>query len=430
MKKFSDKAVQHLPSRDKAYDLREGEGFGIRVFPSGQKTWFFLYRIHGKRCFLNLGSYPAVSLAEARIKHKSAALLLSRGINPLAVEVEQKEAIRSAPTVKDLADDFLAKHVSNKAPRAAANDRYALYRDVVPAWGSRKAREIRRKDAIALLEKVAARAKGQVPNTLKVCKKMWNWAIDREICEVNPFLRIDLPGCKPKSRDRTLSEEEISQLWKRVTTEEAPGTSEIRRALLLILVTAQRPGEVAGMHRREIDGHWWTIPAERVKSNRSQRVYLTDLALEVIGDKDGYIFPSPRKGPLDSEQSITVNAISYHVRRELPDQKKAFYGLPRWTPHDLRRTARTFFASLGVASNVAEAMLNHSLKGVEAIYNRYSYDEEKKAAWKLWEQKLREIVRGETPGSKNTASEPPDSPQNAPGSKGKVIPFPRPQKAA
>ena len=163
----------------------------------------------------------------------------------------------------------------------------------------------------------------------------------------------------------------------------------------MILLTGQRPGEVAGMVWEEIDeesgiGAVWNIPGSRVKNKESQRVPLCSMALEIIGqariysgDSD-FVFRSSYK----PEQAISRQALTRSVSRHWSEMgiEEAF------TPHDLRRTLRTKLAERGVSDIVAERVLGHKLQGMLAIYNRYEYDVEKRQALSKWETRLKEIL--------------------------------------
>jgi len=164
------------------------------------------------------------------------------------------------------------------------------------------------------------------------------------------------------------------------------------------------------MHMREIEGRWWTIPAERAKNGREHRVYLTDTALELIGDTEGkgFVFPCPHQM---KEQSIDSHALPVAVRRNvacpITDKKgKPLYGadgkpatenrlgVEKFTPHDLRRTAATFVAGMGFMDEIIDAVLNHVKQGVIRTYNRHKYDKEKQQALEAWERKLKNIISG------------------------------------
>lgn len=396
--KFTDLLLKGLKPEAKEYTKREKGGFGVRVMPSGRKVFFFLYRVDGQRRFLNLGDYPATSLQDARKKYEAAAAqvkLLKNGLpggaDPVGVKTDKsaaREERRKAPTVADLIDEYLTKHAKPKK-RGWQEDKRILEKDALPAWGKRKAADITKRDVVLLLERIVERGSpGSANNNFKIIRKMFAFAVDRDILPISPCIGVKMPA-PLNTRERTLSESEIKTLWTKL--DDAGLSDEIRRAIKLILVTAQRPGEVIGMHSSEIDGNWWTIPAERAKNGKSHRVYLTDTALSLIGDTTGkgFIFPCPHNG---KDQAIAVNALPRAVRRNMAGNR---LDIDHFTPHDLRRTAATFMAMNGEMDEVIDAVLNHSKQGVIKVYNQYRYDKEKQAALEAWEQKIKIILAGE-----------------------------------
>ena len=412
--KFTDRFLQSIKSPEKEYCIREGHGFTLRVLPSGVKTFQYIYTLNSKRHRMNLGQYPAMTLADAREKFRAAAILVGKGLSPLErPAVSEPEA---ALTIQKLVDDYkvfvgqhLAKSTSSETERTL--DKY-----VVPVWKERNAQEIRRKDAISLIEPIAATTPGQARGVMKIGRAMFNYALDRELVEINPFTRLPsaVPSIKPTSTSRTLSDEEIKTAWDTIHSATPPGSAETRRALLLILITAQRPGEVAGMAWSEIEKKWWTIPRERIKTRNhrqeSHRVFLSPLALQIIGKNPSYseyVFPGPAViDPVDQKAvfpPLQRKALSHMVCDERAGGRPAgegkkteamteYFGLPRWTPHDLRRTAATKLSELGCPDEIIDAILNHAKKGVIGIYNRNKYDKEKQEWLTTWGEYLERLV--------------------------------------
>ncbi|MRR56975.1 MAG: DUF4102 domain-containing protein [Deltaproteobacteria bacterium] len=452
--KFTDKYIKGLkPDTKSVTDIREGKGFGIRVRPNGAKEWFFTYTTNGSRRYMQLGVYDHMSLADAREAADDARKKVRSGIDPLEEKHNEEEARETAPSVETLVKDYLEEWVQKtKVTKSVYDDTRTLNKDVLPVWGKRKVADIKKKDAIKLLKAIAERAPGQANNVLKVCRAMWTWACGTQGFEINPFTDIQqfIPDMEMVSRDRYLEDDEIVTVWENLNG--WYGSDEIRRALKLILVTAQRPGEVIGMHSREIEGNWWTIPGDkiingefvkgRVKDTRKRRkkrdqprqphrVYLTPLALELIGKKEGYIFESPK-----GEKPMSVSALSHFVKMDKEHDRRtreakraregkgkirgmeitregklklsqhakkiAYFGLERWTPHDLRRTAATKLGELQAPDHSIDAILSHTQahiessvdatqgrkkKGIIATYNLYKYDREKQkylTDWSIW----------------------------------------------
>jgi integrase len=370
MVKFTDTKIRSLRAGEKKFYLREANGFTIRVLPSGTKTWLFVYTMNGKRKEMNLGHYPSVSLEKARRRYRAAFSLYEQGKDPAAIGREEKEVRLKAPLVDDLVREYIEKH-AKRFKRSWAKDEAILNRDVIPLWGKRKAADITKRDVILLNETIIDRGSpGMANNCFQIVRKMFNFAIERDILSYTPCAGIKLPAPKV-SRERFLSEEEIKNLWENLDKDNVAIADETKRAIKLILVTAQRPGEVIGMHVDEIDGKWWTIPADRAKNGKTHRVFLTDLALELIGDTTGkkYVFPSPHK---KKEQPMGSSAMVVAIRRNMEALKTEYF-----TPHDLRRTAATFFAKSKTMDEVIDAILNHAKVGVIKAYNQYKYDKEK-----------------------------------------------------
>ena len=316
---------------------------------------------------------------------------------------------------------YIEKHAM-KFKRSWQEDQRLLNKEVLPLWGKRRAEAIKKRDLTLLLEKIVDRGSPAMSNqVLKIVRKMFNFAVERDILPHTPFAKFK--ALAPNNqRNRALSETEIKTFWG--TIENSNISDEIRRALKLVLVTAPRPGEVSGMHTKEIDGRHWIIPAERAKNRRTHLVYLTDTALDIIAESiahvkktrelpagqeySGYIFPCPHKNKI---KPIDSHALPVAVRRNLnwplkdPKGKPLFQkdgkpatenllGIDVFTPHDLRRTATTLMAASKVIREHRERVLNHAQEKLDGIYNLYDYLSEKQVALERLESKLKVILAG------------------------------------
>ncbi len=387
---FTDRYLKSLKPKEKQYYVREQRGFAVRILPSGIKTFLYIYTINGIRRQQNLGNYPHVSLADAHEKYLAAAKLLANGIDPQTPPPppQPEPAKPNVMTVAGLKTLYVEHIKSHLVARSVVQQERTLDKDVVQVIGDLPAAEIRRKDAIALVETVARRAPGQARNVIKTARSMYSFALARELVELNPFAGAGraVPVTAPKARKRVLSDEEIKMVWASLKT------CEIGAAILLILTTGQRPGEVAGIQRDEIDGRWWTIPPERSRKNdRENRVYLTGLSKSLLPatfHECDHAFPARGRGRgIGADGSMRPGTLSHH----LTDNN--YFELPRWTPHDLRRTMATGLARLGCPDEVIDEVLNHKKRGIISVYNRHRYDREKRRWLILWARHLRKIIK-------------------------------------
>lgn len=388
MGKFSDLVIRNLKPKPKPYVVREdaprGEGgFAVRVMPSGAKSWQLIYSFEGERKWLSLGSYPAVSLADAREAFRQKRKLLASGIDPGAEQRQLQQQRREAMTVNELCDDFLEKYCQvKKRPRSAKEDEMNLQRDVRETIGKRKARDITRADIIDIIDIILARGAGtQANRTLATVRKMFAWALERSIVEFNPAAGISKPKTETP-KERALSLEEIKIFWNNAGGEDLT-SQDIAKALKLVLLTGCRPGEILGFRWEDITGNWLEISGSKTKNKQPHRVYLSSLTWELLGkkQKNGLIIQRWNGEP------IPVYALSYWVRNN------SFLGLSNWTPHDLRRTCATRLAEAGVYPHVVQKIMNHVARGITGqVYDRYSYSQEMANALEGWGQQIKTIV--------------------------------------
>lgn len=385
--KLTDRQVKNLKPTKQRYELWEGRGFGIRVFPTGKKSWVYMYRFEGKARRITFGQYPKMGVAQAHIAFSKAKHDLELGIDPGNTMVQANCESRQAPTVERLVDEYLEKWAKpNK--RSWQEDQRVLHKDILPAWGKRKAKAITRRDVVLLIDKIVERGSPIIANrTLAIVRRMFNFAIERDILTNTPCLAIKLPS-KENRRDRMLSETEIKIFWSQL---DQAGMAELTKlALKLQLVTAQRKGEIVGAEWAEfnLQTAWWEIPAAKAKNSKLHRVPLSELALSILeqikpfsGDSQ-WLFPSPT-----GRSHISGPSIDHAIRRN----QEAFKDLEHFTPHDLRRTAASHMTALGIPRLIVSKILNHSENSVTAIYDRHSYDTEKQEALVKWGDYLNQL---------------------------------------
>ncbi len=362
-------------------------GFILRVSYAGRKTWGVVYRHEGRKRRLTLGAYPSLSLAYARQLAKDALQEVAHGNDPAG----DKQAERRAETLGELAAEYIEKY-AKKNKRSWRTDELAFERDILPRWRHRKAASITRKEVVRLLDDIVERgAPIQANRVLEILRKAYNWAISRDIVIYNPCIGIERP-VKERASDRVLTDDEIKAVWAALTDEKP----DIAAAYKLRLLTAQRGQEVETMRLEDIDREngWWTIPAERSKNERSHRVPLspqTEAVLDefLAGDdrSEGWVFLAPLR-----DGSMT---ILWRTAQDIGKRAGVSF-----VPHDLRRSAASHMTGMGIPRLTVSKLLNHAEAGITKVYDRHSYDPEKRQALEAWGARLEEIVTGKVADEK------------------------------
>ena len=385
-KKITDARIRSLKPRQERYEVWDGRGFGVRVAPSGRKSFIFVYRLNGRSRRMTFGTYPAMSLVKANEALAAAQTLLNNGFDPADQAISERRAAREAETFKELVDEWIERWAKRNRKRWMEAKQTLEY-DAIPAFGKRKVRDIKRRDIIRLLDNIMDRDAPTAANrNLGLLRQIFRFAVQRDMIQSSPCEAIDQPA-KERPRERVLSEEEIRTVWNKLPT---VGVSKrLELILRFCLATAQRRGEVINAKKDEFDGDWWTIPGDRTKSGRDHRVPLSPLAKEILSELVGtsgdskYICPG-RNGHLSAD----------YVTAKLWEKVDNF-GIPRFTIHDLRRTAASHMTGLGITRFDVGKVLNHAETGVTAVYDRYGYDKEKRKALDAWSRKLVAITSGE-----------------------------------
>jgi integrase len=385
---FTDRYLASLKARSARYEVLDParKGLLLRVTPNGVKTFCFRYQRNLKPVRIMIGRYPAISLRLAYETHADLVKRLNRGedlrtdptvARGLGVAVEPAEP---SLTVAELAKEFSQRYLQRerKHPREAE---LVIHANILRYWRHRSAKSITRREGVLLLDRVVDRKAPVMANRVAaLLSQMFRFGVERGMLEASPFVSMPRPGGTEKSRRRKLDEREVRIFWKKLTRSKL--NAEVRLALKLILVTAQRPGEVAlaAWEEFDLERRIWTIPPERSKNGQQHEVPLSDLALTLIRHlrrrfgETRYLIPS-RCWQARDGGPITVRALSQGVR-----DRRAHFALPNFTPHDLRRTAASLMTASGVPRLHVEKVLDHTIDDVAEIYDRHDYSAEKRAA--------------------------------------------------
>ncbi len=406
--KLTARALDHLPvpakGRLEFWDAAL-PGFGLRITDRGVKSWVVMYRINGKSRRHTLGRYPKMLLGDAREEAREAMRAVEKGDDPAA---EKKAARKAAPdSFGQVVEDYFNRDASRRN-KAWVETRRLILRDC-EKWTNRAIRDISRREVRDLLDGIVDRGSPVMANRLfAYIRKVFNWAVDREIITESPCRGLKKPS-EERSRDRVLTDGELVEFWNAADALGYPFGPLYRLALL----TAQRRGEVAAARWQDIDlkRGVWTLPREKTKSDRANEVPLSDLAIAELKSlprfkSSALLFPSRTKTQLankDLKRDAEDHPISGWSRskRRLDEliakerTKNDVEPMPGWTIHDLRRTAASGMARLRIAPHVVERLLNHTegeISGVAAVYNRYGYEDEKRQATDAWAQFLMSLL--------------------------------------
>jgi integrase len=367
-----------VAGRQQEYFDTKAVGLALRVSPAGTRTWTHGTDAAGRRCRVKLGSYPAMPLAAAR-----TAALQARA----AAEAGNDPRVRSdAMTVSALVDSYITKRV-----RSALRNSYQVTRrlrkNVTPVIGSVRLADLHRRDVNRVIDAILARdCPAEANSVFADLRAMLRWAMRRGDIDHDPTVGMAMPA-PARFRERALSEPEIAELWKSLPITLADSV-DAQHILRLCLITGQRIGEVTGITGAEIDlaSREWRLPASRSKNKHPHTIPLSDLALTTISEA----LADARGQKLFA---ITPNEVARRVK----DAQGAI-GIASWTPHDLRRSALTQMAKLGVEPIVIGHVANHrttTKAGVTlAIYVKHSYESEKRRALDLWADRLQAIISG------------------------------------
>lgn len=403
---------------DKRLEIPDGllTGLYFVVQPSGRKSWAVRYRYQGKPRKLALGNFPALDLTGARDSAKAALRKVQEGGDPAQEKQEAKAVAKGEDAASRTRFDtvvrtFLVRYakpknrswretarqlglVPDKANPEGADDPRAFIvaaGSAVALWGDRQIASIKRAEVIGLLDGIVDRGSPVMANrVLAALRKLFNWALERDLVEANPCDRVKPPAAE-KSRDRVLTDDELRALWKACDGIGWPFGPMFKTLVL----TGQRREEVASMAWREIDGSLWTLPRERVKTDKAHDVPLSDEAVKLL---DGL----PRVGGSGLVFTTTGDTpvSGFSRAKATVDEKMAEIlgaDLEPWRLHDIRRTVASGMARLGIGIAVIEKILNHTsgtFGGIVGVYQRHEFADEKRRALEAWGRFVASLVDG------------------------------------
>ncbi|MEF9385056.1 integrase arm-type DNA-binding domain-containing protein [Ralstonia solanacearum species complex bacterium KE056] len=381
--KLSPVGITNAKPKDKPYKLTDGGGLFVLVQSSGAKTWRYQYVILGKRRAVVIGRFPEISVKDARDQHEAYRAMVERGEDPATQKQADIAERKARTTQKDDDGQFKAfsvkwinERLAGKTEGYRAQILSRLERFVWPAIGRKALEDVKPAHVLAIVEGLRA-----MPNTAEgtrvIIQQVYNYAIQKLLVESNPAVPLRGVITVPKAEHhRHLSESELGTFWRALGKQGAhPSTTA---AVRLLVYSMCRKSEVLRAKWAEIDldKAQWDIPAERMKSRRPHRVYLSRQALEVlevmraISGDGAYVFPSVKIASVPLAEA-TLNHLF----------KRLDFGVPEFSPHGTRGTAATLLREHGFSRDVVELLLAHTERSqTAASYHHHELEAERRKA--------------------------------------------------
>ncbi len=380
---------------DKRIEKSDSHGLSVRVTTKGKAIFQLRYRFDGKPVRLDLGSYPTISLKQARQEAFRLKGFLEEGRDPKIAKRLEKQEISTAITIEELFGSWYESYCKvNKTMHKEIKRSFELY--VFPELGSLPVNEVTAHLWLKLLEEIMASRQSIADRILVNSKQMLNWGVRRELINKNPIEQItakkDLQ-IKTETNNRFFSDDEISLFQEAIHHSRMAKKNKI--FLQLCLIYGCRNGELRCSkkeHFNFVDGIW-TIPPENHKIGKmTKKPLIRPITSEIqilleeafsISDGSEYVFLNANGNTMMS-RSATLS-LPPNISQWIRKNKKI--ELEHWSVHDLRKTARTNFSQL-TEPHVAEIMLGHKLAGQWQVYDLYDYLKEQKEALLKWCDKL------------------------------------------
>lgn len=366
-------------------------GFGVRLRAGGSRSWIVQYSVGARQRRVTFGKVGTLDADKARKMAKALLAEAHLGGDPQA----KKLAARSEAnvTLDKVVERFLARQEKRLKPRTFVEARRHLEIDFAPLHGQPIANIDRATVAMRLATLAEAKGASAADHARTALSGLYSWAIKEGIADRNPVAATNRP-LQPKSRDRVLSDDEVREIWM------ACSDDDFGRIVRLLLLTAQRREEIAGLRVDEVDrdAALITLPASRTKNSRAHEVPLSVPALVLIPPaREGRELIFGRGENAYSGFSAAKKRLDARILKTRREADPEAGAMADWRLHDLRRTAATRMADLGVEPAHIEATLNHISgvrSGVAGIYNRSLYRKQKRDALTLWADHVMAIVTG------------------------------------
>lgn len=402
MGKLTAKEVE-AKAKGKFGRFADGDGLYFVVPKSGKAYWMLRFTSNKKRKEMTLAKYIDLSLADARTAASLKMQQLRQGLDPLVEKARTQQG--SIKIVDDLFADWQAGNIKRlKYPSIPAR----VYRkDIAPIIGELKLDSVNARDIRQVITSINNSGRPSIANdALAFCKQIFNHGIKLDLLGVNPasaFTVTDAGGIE-KSKDRALSIEELNFFFEKARENRDSFSRDNYLACALLVLLGVRKGELTEALWQEFDLEEakWRLPKERSKSGVGMVIPLPEVVLGLLKELQiracgsDYVFPSRRisKRPCMGKDTLNraITKLFGHEAGKKKQPPNQMGDMEHFTVHDLRRTCRSLLAAQGTPGHVAERCLNHKLKGVEGIYDRYDYFNERLKAFDKLAETVAKIV--------------------------------------
>ncbi len=358
-------------------------GLALRISYGGGKSFVFFCRVAGKLRRITLGTFPAMSLADARAAWRTAREDAQHGRDPALARKQNKPA----SDFENVSREWLKRDQAKNKSKGEV--KRILERELIPIWGHRPIVEIARRDVLDLIDGIVDRGSPiMARRVLAYVHRLFKWAVGRGIVESNPSSDLPKPGSETK-RDRVLRDVELKAVWAAATKLGWPFGSAIQ----LLILTGGRRAEIGALCWSEIQHTHICLSGVRTKNGEFHSIPLSAPAIAILDElpriaSSKFVFTTNGKTPISGWSKAKTELC------KIAD-------LPPWTIHDLRRTVATGLQKLGIGLQTIEAVLGHvsgSRGGIVGVYQRHSFDAEKCAALETWGAHVTALAEGRKPG--------------------------------
>ncbi|QJB57459.1 integrase arm-type DNA-binding domain-containing protein [Pseudodesulfovibrio sp. zrk46] len=391
---LTDAKIKAAKPKTNEYTLNDGEGLALVVSPKGRKWWRFRYQMKGKRTGLSLGTYPYITLQDARTRRSQLKTLIAQGIDPSRKRKEDKRRSSASEAFEAVAREWFQKNLAGWSGRHAKTTIERLEKNVFPFIGERPISELGVEDMLGVVQRCEKRGAVETARRVRqIMSQIFRYAVAAGRAERDPAADIKgaiPPARKVKHHPSITDPKEIGPLLRAIDS--FSGTFVVHCALRFAPLVFVRPGELRNAEWNEIDleACEWRIPESKMKGGSPHIVPLSKQAVAILIEvykltgPSGFVFPSIRT----ASRPMSENTINVSLRRLGYDKEEM-------TGHGFRSMASTLLNEHGWHKDAIERQLAHTPKDkVRASYNYAEHLPERKKMMQAWADYLDSLKAG------------------------------------